>query len=159
MVHNLPIAFKLIVECKLFAFRHGFDGEDTDAKFCADDPFFQMTVRVARVINKPSEASPLGGINDFIRLERHEIKVLNTGQGVFPCTLDETSVRQDLSDVLHHKVTSITSSVSNQRRRIILDQYDPWIRVTEMARQGEHECKRTDLDFPSLGGRSLSFRF
>jgi len=63
---HLPISFKLIVECEFFALGNSLDGEDSNPELGANNPLFQMTVGIARMVDEAGQASLLGRINDFI---------------------------------------------------------------------------------------------
>ena len=86
---HLPIALKLVVKCQLLSFSNALDSEDTDPEFGADDPLFQMTIGVAGVIDEPSKAALLGSVDNFVRLQGHEVKMFHASQRVFSCPLDE----------------------------------------------------------------------
>lgn len=101
--YSLPISLELVVKGELLTILDWLDGEDTDPEFRSYDPFFQMTVGVARVVDETGETSLLGGVDDLVRLQRHKVKVLDSSIRVLPRALDEIRIWKYFSNVLHHK--------------------------------------------------------
>ena len=92
---------ELVVKCQLFVRTHGTSGEKADPQLTIHSPLLSLTVRVTAVVKEATYVALLGGVDEHVIVQGHEVKVLVILGRIFLGALLELLYVYDLANVLN----------------------------------------------------------
>jgi hypothetical protein len=92
---------ELVVKCQLFVRTHGTSGEKADPQLTIHSPLLSLTVRLTAVVKEATYVALLGGVDEHVIVQGHEVKVLVILSRIFLGALLELLYVYDLANVLN----------------------------------------------------------
>ena len=92
---------ELVVKCQLFVRTHGTSGEKADPQLTIHSPLLSLTVRLTAVVKEATYVALLGGVDEHVIVQGHEVKVLVILGRIFLGALLELLYVYDLANVLN----------------------------------------------------------
>lgn len=94
---------KLVIKCQLLIFLNIFQGEDADADLVQNCPFSCLAIWVTTVINKSGDVSRVGGVDDLVVFDSHQIGACRIFVTLNTLLTNVWVNIKDFTNILHHK--------------------------------------------------------